>query len=85
VVKAVNHEPGLGGEVFKRMVPMMDAFKLKMNFYVMKNVMGMMMLMMMRHPTTILPMMKVMPKMIDFSFYTRFADKIKGAFHARNE
>jgi len=85
VVKAVNHEPGLGGDVFERMVPMMDAFKLKMNFYVMRNVMGMMMLMMMRHPTTIPPMMKVMPKMIDFSFYTRFTDKVKGAFHARNE
>lgn len=85
VVKAVNMEPGLGGDIFKRMVPMMEAFKLKMNFYVMKRVMGMMMLMMMRHPTTIPGMMKVMPKMMDFSFYRNFTSKLKGAFHARNE
>lgn len=85
VVKAVNMEPGLGGDIFHRMVPMMDAFKLKMNFYVMKKVMGMMMLMMMRHPTSIPPMMKVMPRMMDFSFYRNFMDRVKGVFHARNK
>jgi len=85
VVKAVNMEPGMGGDIFKRMVPMMDAFKLKMNFYVMKNVMGMMMLMMLRHPTAIPGMMQVMPKMMDFSFYTNLTNKIKGVFHARNK
>lgn len=85
VVKAVNQEPGLGGAVFKRMVPMMNAFKLKMNFYVMRHVMGMMMIMMLRHPTTIPGMMRVMPKMMDYSFYTKFVNRIKGVFHARNE
>jgi len=52
---------------------------------VMKNVMGMMMLMMLRHPTTIPGMMKVMPKMMDFSFCKNFTSKIKGVFHARNK
>ncbi|MGB7054894.1 MAG: hypothetical protein WBE28_06205 [bacterium] len=85
VVKAVNQEPGLGGDVFKRMVPMMDAFKLKMNFYVMRHVMGMMMFMMLRHPTTVPGMMRVMPKMIDFSFYHVFISRIRGVFHARNK
>ncbi len=85
VVKAVNQEPGLGGDVFKRMVPMLDAFKLKMNFYVMRHVMGLMMVMMMRHPTTIPGMMRVMPKMMDLSFYTDFVNRIKGVFHARNK
>lgn len=85
VVKAVNMEPALGGDIFKRMVPMMDGFRLKMNFYVMKNVMGMMMLMMVRHPTTIPAMMKVMPRMIDMSFYENFTRKLKGVFHARDK
>ena len=85
VVKAVNQEPGLGGDIFNRMVPMMDAFKLKMNFYVMRHVMGMMMLMMMRHPTTVPGMMRVMPKMMDLSFYDNFIGKIRGVFHARNK
>jgi len=85
VVKAVDQEPGLGGDVFKRMVPMLDAFKLKMNFYVMRHVMGLMMVMMMRHPTTIPGMMRVMPKMMDLSFYTDFVNRIKGVFHARNK
>jgi hypothetical protein len=85
VVKAVHQEPGLGGDIFKRMVPMLDAFKLKMDFYVMRHVMGMMMVMMLRHPTTIPGMMRVMPKMMDYSFYTKFVSKLKGVFHARNE
>lgn len=85
VVKAVNQEPGLGGDIFKRMVPMLDAFKLKMNFYVMRHVMGMMMVMMMRHPTTIPGMMRVMPKMMDLSFYRNFKNSLKGVFHARNK
>lgn len=85
VVKAVNQEPGLGGDVFKRMVPMMDAFKLKMNFYVMRHVMGMMTLMMLRHPTTIPGMMNVMPKMMDLSFFNNLMNRIRGVFHARNK
>jgi hypothetical protein len=85
VVKAVHQEPGLGGRVFKRMVPMMHAFNLKMNFYVMRHVMGMMMAMMLRHPTTIPGMMRVMPKMVDFSFYNEFVNRIKGVFHARDK
>lgn len=85
VVKAVNQQPGLGGDIFKRMVPMLDAFKLRMNFYVMRHVMGMMMVMMMRHPTTIPGMMRVMPKMMDFSFYSKFKSSLKGVFHARNK
>ena len=85
VVKAVNQEPGLGGDVFKRMVPMMNAFELKMNFYVMRHVMGMMMLMMLRHPTTIPGMMRVMPKMLDFSFFNNFMKRIRGALHARDK
>jgi hypothetical protein len=83
VVKAVDQEPGLGGTVFKRMVPMMQAFNLKMNFYVMKNVMPMMMAMLVRHPSAIPSMMKVMPKMMDYSFFTNFVAKLKGGFHAR--
>lgn len=64
VVKAVDMEPHLGGRVFQRMIPMMKAFKLKMNFYIMKNVMGMMMGMMFRHPRVIPAMMMAMPKMM---------------------
>ncbi len=85
VVKAVNQDPGLGGDIFKRMVPMMDAFRLKMNFYVMRNVIGMMMLMMLRHPTTIPAMMRVMPTMLDLSFFDNLMNKIRGVIHARDK
>jgi hypothetical protein len=64
VVKAVDMEPHLGGRVFQRMIPMMKAFKLKMNFYIMKNVMGMMIGMMFKHPRVIPAMMMAMPKMM---------------------
>ncbi|MDP8211431.1 MAG: hypothetical protein RAO94_05655 [Candidatus Stygibacter australis] len=64
VVKAVDMEPELGGKVFQRMIPMMQAFGLKMNFYIMKNVMGMMMMMMFKHPRVIPSMMTAMPKMM---------------------
>lgn len=64
VVKAVDMEPELGGRVFQRMIPMMQAFGLKMNFYIMKNVMGMMMKMMFKHPRVIPSMMTAMPKMM---------------------
>ena len=64
VVKAVDMEPALGGKVFQRMVPMMDTFGLKMNFYIMKNVMGMMMKLMFKHPRVIPAMMTAMPKMM---------------------
>ena len=64
VVKAVNMEPKLGGKVFQCMIPMMKAFNLKMNFYIMKNVMGMMMGMMFKHPRVIPAMMLAMPKMM---------------------
>lgn len=64
VVKAVDMEPHLGGKVFQRMIPMMKAFNLKMNFYIMKNVMGMMMKMMFKHPRVIPAMMLAMPKMM---------------------
>ena len=64
VVKAVNMEPKLGGKVFFCMIPMMKAFNLKMNFYIMKNVMGMMMGMVVKHPRVIPAMMMAMPKMM---------------------
>jgi hypothetical protein len=64
VVKAVDHEPRLGGTVFARMVPMMKAFGLKMNMYIMGKVMGMMMGMVFRHPRVIPGMMVAMPKML---------------------
>jgi hypothetical protein len=41
--------------------------------------------MMLRHPTTIPGMMRVMPKMMDYSFYTNFVNRIKGVFHARDK
>ena len=64
VVKAVDMAPYLGGRVFQRMVPMMKTFGLKMNFYIMKNVIGMMMKMMFKHPRVIPAMMMAMPKMM---------------------
>lgn len=64
VVKAVDMQPELGGKVFQRMVPMMQTFGLKMNFYIMRNVMGMMMKMMFKHPRVIPSMMTAMPKMM---------------------
>ena len=64
VVKAVDMVPHLGGKVFQRMVPMMKTFGLKMNFYIMKNVMGMMIKMMVKHPRVIPAMMIAMPKMM---------------------
>jgi len=64
VVKAVNMEPQLGGKVFQCMIPMMKAFNLKMNFFIMKNVMGMMMGIMFKHPRVIPAMMLAMPKMM---------------------
>jgi hypothetical protein len=64
VVKAVDHEPALGGTVFARMVPMMKAFGLKMNMYVIGKVMGMMMGMTFRHPRIIPGMLAAMPKML---------------------
>jgi hypothetical protein len=64
VVKAVDRAPGLGGKVFETMVPMMKVFRLKMNMYIMRKVMGMMMAMTLRHPRIIPGMMKAMPKMM---------------------
>jgi hypothetical protein len=84
VVKAVDQEPGLGGDVFVRMVPMLRAFDLKMNFYVMRNVMGMMMGMLLRHPRVIPTMMRVMPSMMDMGFVTGLAGRLKGVAHAGN-
>ena len=84
VVKAVDQEPQLGGAVFYRMVPMLEAFNLKMNFYVMKNVMGMMMGMLARHPRVIPAMMRVMPSMMDMGLVTNLAGKLKGVAHAGN-
>ena len=84
VVKAVDQEPSLGGAVFLRMVPMLEAFNLKMNFYVMKHVMGMMMGMLWRHPRVIPTMMRVMPGMMDMGFLTRLTGRPKGVTHAGN-
>jgi hypothetical protein len=64
VVKAVDRAPALGGKVFETMVPMMKAFNLKMNMYIMGKVMGMMMAMTLRHPRIIPGMMKSMPRML---------------------
>lgn len=84
VVKAVNQEPGLGSAIFFRMVPMMERFGLKMNFYVIKKVIGMMLLMMLRHPRCIPAMLIVMPRMMDFSFISNWMSKIKGVFGVRS-
>ena len=59
--------PEMVDPVLKTMMPMMKAFGLKMNLYIMGKVMGMMMGMTVRHPRIIPGMMAAMPKTMNIS------------------